>query len=221
MLTAQCPNCQAAVKVREALIGRTVRCPKCHARFRVTDINPEPVPPAPAYYELPPDDGAKNARLIAVSVSVGLLLLSAVLIAVHMARQPRGPREPDRRPQVAERDRLVRQAERPDDIDYRRAEEGARVLGRAFGNFCAAFLFWCVLVIALMIWIARDCRNRGDDNNVLWMGVVFLFGPIGLAIYLAARRHGPLVTCDHCHNRKLIYAVHCPHCGIRTDSAAL
>src|ERR1700694_4801363 len=45
---------------------------------------------------------------------------------------------------------------------------------------------------ALLIWVARDAKNRGMDNAALWMIVVMLTGNKGLIIYLFPRPQGNL-----------------------------
>lgn len=69
------------------------------------------------------------------------------------------------------------------------------------------------LNIALLIWVARDAKNRGMDNAVVWMIVVMLTGIIGLIIYLFTRPQGNLARCTHCGNPRLQASAKCPHCG--------
>ena len=76
--------------------------------------------------------------------------------------------------------------------------------------------FWValfVLNIALLVWVARDAKNRGMDGSVIWMLLVFFTSVIGLVIYLFARPQGAVIPCPHCKNKKLQAAVKCPHCG--------
>lgn len=67
--------------------------------------------------------------------------------------------------------------------------------------------------VYLMIWVARDCRNRSDDAGALWAFVVFLIPLIGLLVYLSSRPKGFLEQCRHCPNKRLPYVASCPHCG--------
>jgi hypothetical protein len=69
------------------------------------------------------------------------------------------------------------------------------------------------LNIAALIWVARDAKNRGMDNAVVWMILVMLTGIIGLIIYLFTRPQGNLVPCPHCGNKRLQASAKCPHCG--------
>ncbi len=86
--------------------------------------------------------------------------------------------------------------------------------GACFGCVSCGWLVigWFVIVVALLVWVARDAKARGD-NPVLWLLLVFLVGPIGLVVYLLARTHGDLVPCPNCHNRRLATSTRCPHCG--------
>ncbi len=69
------------------------------------------------------------------------------------------------------------------------------------------------LNIALLIWVARDAKNRGMDSPVLWMILVMFTGIIGLIVYLFVRPPGNLITCPHCNNRRMQVSAKCPHCG--------
>lgn len=86
---------------------------------------------------------------------------------------------------------------------------------------CMAFSgFFVVLIVALvatwimlLVWVARDAKNRGVENPVLWMLLVFFLHTIGLILYLLTRPGGNLIPCPSCGNKKLQYANVCPHCG--------
>jgi hypothetical protein len=70
-----------------------------------------------------------------------------------------------------------------------------------------------VLSIALLVWVARDAKNRGMDNSVMWMILVFFTSFIGLIIYIFSRPQGNLVVCPSCKNKRLEVSAKCPHCG--------
>jgi hypothetical protein len=55
--------------------------------------------------------------------------------------------------------------------------------GVAFGLF---FLLWGSTVLALGLWVARDARERGSDQPVVW-ALASVFTPIGLPYYLWRR----------------------------------
>jgi len=94
----------------------------------------------------------------------------------------------------------------------------------AAGAGCAACLASTVFMIlfvvglfaswiALLVFVVRDAKNRGTENPVLWLILIFFTHIIGLIIYFLARPAGNLVACEHCKNKKLQYARTCPHCG--------
>ncbi len=87
----------------------------------------------------------------------------------------------------------------------------------ACGIFTGATIFIPIAIfvinIAILIWVARDAKNRGMANPVLWMLTSFFLGVIGLIIYIFSRPSGPLVQCQNCNNRKLELLKTCPHCG--------
>jgi Phospholipase_D-nuclease N-terminal len=65
----------------------------------------------------------------------------------------------------------------------------------------------------MLVWVARDAKNRGVDSPAVWVLVVLFAHFIGLIVYLCARPAGILVACAHCGNKKLAAASKCPHCG--------
>lgn len=76
--------------------------------------------------------------------------------------------------------------------------------------FAILYLLFWLLILA---WVARDAKNRCIDGGAVWVIVIFFTSFIGLLVYIASRPHGVLSTCGRCHNRKLNYALICPHCG--------
>lgn len=79
-----------------------------------------------------------------------------------------------------------------------------------FGLIIIAFI---ALNIALLVWVAKDAKNRGMDNAVLWMILVMFTGIIGFIIYILVRPQGNLIPCAHCNNKRLQVSAKCPHCG--------
>lgn len=93
------------------------------------------------------------------------------------------------------------------------------VLRNARASFDRIVFWWIVFTILhlvtasiIIVWVARDSRNRGMDSPWYSYGIV-VFGLIGFFIYIAARRKGDLIVCRHCQNRCLSTARACPHCG--------
>ena len=79
-----------------------------------------------------------------------------------------------------------------------------------FGFFIIAII---ALNIALLVWVARDAKNRGMDNPVLWIILILFTGVIGLIIYILTRPQGNLIPCPHCQNKRMQVSAKCPHCG--------
>ena len=75
------------------------------------------------------------------------------------------------------------------------------------------FLAIFALNIALLVWVAKDAKNRAMDSPVIWMILVLLTGLIGLIIYILTRPKGNLVVCPHCNNKRMQVSAKCPHCG--------
>lgn len=92
------------------------------------------------------------------------------------------------------------------------AAGGAAACG-CLGFFGFVIIAFIAINIALLVWVAKDAKNRGMDNSVLWMILVMLTGIIGLIIYILVRPQGTLVPCTHCGNKRLQVSAKCPHCG--------
>jgi hypothetical protein len=83
-----------------------------------------------------------------------------------------------------------------------------------FGAIVLVMIGLLVLSIAMLVFVARDAKARGMDAPVLWMLVVFFLNLLGLVIYMLARPSGNTVRCANCGNKRLQFALKCPHCGI-------
>jgi hypothetical protein len=92
------------------------------------------------------------------------------------------------------------------------AAGGAAACG-CLGFFGLIIVGFIALNIALLVWVAKDAKNRGMDNAVLWLILVALTGLIGFIIYILVRPQGSLTTCPHCANKRLQVSAKCPHCG--------
>ena len=92
------------------------------------------------------------------------------------------------------------------------AAGGAAACG-CLGFFGLIIVGVIALNIALLVWVAKDAKNRGMDNAVLWLILVALTGVIGLIIYILVRPQGSLITCPQCSNKRLQVSAKCPHCG--------
>lgn len=208
MLNVECPNCQKIVKAQESLLGKNVMCPKCKTTFYIENAEEQQANRFPVsgrtFY---PIEETTSPSAKTVALSVGGVILGAVILLVFIMAVQRNARAPVNKP-IA--DPVARQN---DDNRYQHATQAA---GQAAAiAMLLLFVAWAIMHVCLLIWVAIDARNRGDDNGVLWMIVVFFTDLIGLVIYLAARRKGTLSSCWNCQNRRLAYATVCPHCGVR------
>lgn len=99
------------------------------------------------------------------------------------------------------------------------AASGAAACG-CFGFLGLVIVATLALNILLLVWVAKDAKNRGMDSPVLWMIVVMVTGIVGFMIYLLVRPQGTLVRCPNCSNRRLPISARCPHCGNASNSPA-
>ncbi|MEM3562973.1 MAG: hypothetical protein QXS27_09365 [Candidatus Jordarchaeaceae archaeon] len=53
--------------------------------------------------------------------------------------------------------------------------------------YLIAVIVWCIIAIAIAVWVYRDAESRGE-NGALWLIIVLLLGIIGLIIYLIVRK---------------------------------
>lgn len=106
----------------------------------------------------------------------------------------------------------------PEDIarQQREAEEaaaaGCAVCGGSIVFMVVAAVVLIALNIALLIWVARDAKNRSMDSSALWMILVMFTGPIGFIIYIFSRPQGQLTQCASCNGKRLSVSAKCPHC---------
>jgi hypothetical protein len=106
----------------------------------------------------------------------------------------------------------------PEDIarQQREADEaaaaGCALCGGSIVFMVVVFVALIALNIALLIWVARDAKNRSMDSSVLWMFLVMFTGPIGLIIYIFSRPQGQLTQCASCNGKRLSASAKCPHC---------
>jgi uncharacterized membrane protein YhaH (DUF805 family) len=113
---------------------------------------------------------------------------------------------------------LLAQSPTPDDAAAAAQAAAASSAGGAM--CCGGFLFMVFAIvaifalnIAMLIWVARDAKNRGMDTAIGWMFLVMFTSVIGLFIYIFSRPNGNLVACPHCNNKRLQASAKCPHCG--------
>lgn len=92
-------------------------------------------------------------------------------------------------------------------------DEALGVCGTACGSFVFIIIAILILHIAILVWVAKDAKNRGMGSPVGWIFLILFTGIIGLIIYLFSRPKGELVYCNICKNKKFKVTKVCPHCG--------
>jgi hypothetical protein len=106
-------------------------------------------------------------------------------------------------------------------LEYKQYQPEDEALCGLCGLFAGAAIIIPIVLfiisIALLVWVARDAKNRGMDNPAIWMIIVFFLNLLGLIIYLLSRPSGRLVYCKNCNNRKLEALKTCPHCGHKPE----
>ncbi|HEY1378568.1 MAG TPA: PLDc N-terminal domain-containing protein [Gemmataceae bacterium] len=218
MLSAQCPHCQRTVKIQERLVGKRVACPKCKGVFRVSgpdeaDDGPDRPPVSASHYE-PDDEPQRSSAPLAIAIISAVVVAGGLVLIFTLASRGKNNSHSANPPRPEAR-RLNDQPARA--ASYDDQETVPNAIGAAMGGLLCftVLIVWPILWIGSLIWVAIDARNRGEDNSVVWMIVVFFTGILGLIVYLLARRPGTLTTCPNCQNRRLAYATVCPHCGVR------
>jgi amino acid transporter len=98
---------------------------------------------------------------------------------------------------------------------FYRADDAAGGLAcmGCMGFFGLIIIAIVALHIALLVWVAKDAKNRNMDAPVVWMILVLCTGIIGLIIYVLTRPQGNLILCPHCNNKRMQVSAKCPHCG--------
>jgi hypothetical protein len=88
------------------------------------------------------------------------------------------------------------------------------------GSTIQSIIYWTTVLsivfvissIGMLVWVARDSRNRGMESVASWITPILLTSIVAFLVYLLARPQGKLVRCRHCNNRCLENAATCPHC---------
>jgi hypothetical protein len=255
MIELTCPRCQARIEAPDAAVGNRVTCAKCGALIDVF------VPPSPDSPETSGSDDSFDAEaveaqrkarrrlMMMVMATAGLVtLVVAVILVVVLAVNPPGDGKPGEAAKGTPKATSKEDARRQEEIRRQAEKEAEEKLTTAlFGTVATgvllliflAVLAYFVLVVAVMVWVARDADNRGHEGAVwgiiyavpqlLWFTFpVLLFIPIigwmlipvsavlswlGFVVYLCARRRGNLTDCGSCRNKRLEYVKTCPHCG--------
>lgn len=92
------------------------------------------------------------------------------------------------------------------------AEQACAVCGSSVALIAGLSLVGLILNIAILVWVARDAKNRSMDGAILWMILVMFLGLLGLIIYILSRPQGALGQCGTCQGKRLTTSARCPHC---------
>jgi len=227
-LHVTCPACQLAFGLPDEMAGRWITCPSCATGFAAgTDqplphgyeANPPPVrrpsydPPA---YDDDDDEPIRPRSsamplVVALLFALGVATIVLIVVAVNRTSEPSHP--------VARSADTERPSPRGFEADTH-ADHVADRENRILGILTFWFILWVILgilylasLVLILAWVAKDTRARNVDGGAMWVFMIFMFGWIGLLVYLASRPHGNLMLCGSCNNRRLQASKVCPHCG--------
>lgn len=222
-----CPSCHKAINVPENKLGRWISCPNCKMEFAALSDNPDPeeLTDEIAEQHETPSPGRVSAKQLVIPL--GLLLLVALTgVAVYTFAAKRSPAKVSMRgqPGAASSSEAMPPVDRHTNADSPFGIPGLQqgpldsVMG--IGSSIKSFLWWTTVLtilfllssVGMLIWMARDSRNRGMESLASWITPVLLTNALAFLVYLLSRPKGQLVSCRHCNNRCLENALNCPHC---------
>jgi len=70
------------------------------------------------------------------------------------------------------------------DWDYSSSSTDDGVAGMSLIIWCCCFAVMLIVPIALAFFVYSDAQKNNVDNPILWALIVFIFGLLGLLIYL-------------------------------------
>ena len=222
MPNVACPGCGRRILLAVDDMTKTIACLRCDTHFnpvtgetveapvRARDA-PEPEPSYDPVYE--PPARPSMAPLFAIVGMLAVVGLTAIVVAVVKS----GDRKQAAKKETKEAPVVVRRA---DPAPRAARSEWEDEMAETRAREKAWLIFWVVFLVLyltglclLLAWVAKDAKNRGIDGGAVWVLVILFISVIGLLVYLASRPMGSLGTCANCHNRRLMYTKHCPHCG--------
>ncbi len=82
------------------------------------------------------------------------------------------------------------------------------------GCACYGLVFWLIIWGILSLWVFKDAEEQ-DMNHILWAVIVFLFGIIGLVVYLVVRsdKRYKSRSDDYADSRGQVGSRYCLKCG--------
>jgi hypothetical protein len=226
-----CPSCHKAINVPAHKLGRWIACPICKMEFAALQEDAGREEPESAADDFDYEDSRPrrlpSARLL---IPLGLLLFVFLVggIVYGIAKSssttragsepavttaPRSPMPPVGTGQSL--DGLG-------GLDLSALQGGgggvSSLLG--IGSSIQSFLYWTTIFsivflvssVGMLIWVARDSRNRGLESVASWITPILLTNIVAFLVYFMSRPQGKLVSCRYCHQRCLENAGTCPHC---------
>lgn len=239
MIHFTCPGCNASLNVPDKAAGKKGACPKCGQRLLVPPPQRAPLPrsqtmlglhPAEAPIEIaetspppahdgpndPSNDDPPPARMSQATklgiIAMGIVFLATGIVAVIVTVKMKGESDSTAKPSIFQGENRPPSSLTSSPIDSMFQDIQSEMTSffiRLVIGAVLYLLFWQLV----MVWVARDAKNRSIDGGAVWVIVIFFTSFLGLGVYLASRPRGALTTCSRCNNRKLNYALICPHCG--------
>jgi hypothetical protein len=223
-----CPRCQKEINVPEKKLGRWIVCPVCTMEFAALADASKQEDESEEIVER--EEEVPRRRSIFASrwtIPVGLLILVAIvgISAYAIARHA------SKNSTAASSVTISHEAMPPlggqanDDSPFailsqlQQGSGGAEsILG--IGSTIKSFIYWTTVIsvvflvssIGMLIWMARDSRNRGMESVATWIMPILLTNILAFLVYWFSRPKGQLANCRHCNNRCLENALTCPHC---------
>ena len=115
---------------------------------------------------------------------------------------------------------IVKRTDLDSAFDLSSLQQGNLESMLGIGSAIKSFLWWTTVIsivfllssVAMLIWMAKDSRNRGMESVASWITPILLTNILAFTVYFFSRPKGQLVNCRHCGNRCLENALNCPHC---------
>lgn len=229
MPTTSCPHCGRVIPIELHEMSTLFECAQCGGRFTPAggayrEKAPEESPPFEfsSYEDIPPPR-PNNMGIIAV---FGAMIVTIIGLVIAIAIVANRANNSQAKANSTYRGTPTPAPSTPRPASPRSSSESMSVTeaGGIVAFFTSSVCLMSVLIVAylvglilLMAWVARDCRARGVDGGSVWVFTILFIHWIGLIIYLASRPHGILVPCSRCGNKRLMAAMMCPHCGVKSE----
>ncbi|CAN5302220.1 hypothetical protein BH10PLA2_BH10PLA2_34950 [soil metagenome] len=232
MAIVDCPGCHKAINVPANKLGRWIACPVCKMEFAalVEDAEQEEAEPEAddAYQEAARPRRLPSARVL---LPLGLLLFVFLVggIVYAVARNSGKKSRGDEQTVTATPRSSMPPVGQGQNLDGLGGLEqllqqggGGGGIGSllGMGSSIQSFVYWTTIFsigflissIGMLIWVARDSRNRGLESVASWITPILLTNIVAFLVYFMSRPQGKLVSCRHCQQRCLENASTCPHC---------